>query len=272
MTGYRIAVLVPSRGRSENIERLYNVIQETAANPADVFLAVRVDEDDPAAERYRALDASMAGAPGLGFDYGPRVRLAASWNEMAEILTRPGPFFDLAPGGGNGPFTHLAFWGDDVVPETYGWDKMFVAELEQYGPGFAYGRDGVWDNDRWGEHPEHLVLPTAALCDVGTYRALGWVSPPGVLKHLCIDMVWRDVGVAAGALHFVAGVMIRHMHPIRGLAPYDETYQQANEGQQAARDHTAYPAWRQSDDFQAAVQRLGTYRAEVAALGKINHP
>lgn len=264
MSGYRIAVLVPSRGRPENIERLYNVIQETAANPQDVFLAVRVDEDDPAAERYRALERQLIGAAGIGFDYGDRIRLAASWNEQAAWAA------DAAQVSWWG-FTHLAFWGDDVVPETYGWDKLLVGAIDQYGPGWAYGRDGVWDADHWNEHPEHLVLPTAALCDLGTYRALGYVSPPGVLKHLCIDLVWRDVGVAAGALHYVPEVMLRHMHPIRGLAPYDLTYQEANEGPQAGADHNGYMIWRQTQDFQDAVQRVGTYRAEVAALGKINH-
>ncbi len=258
--GHRIAVLVPSRGRPENIERLYNVIQETAAEPHRVFLAVRVDEDDPARAGYQVLEQQLADAPGIGFEYGPRIRLAASWNEQAV----------WAAGTESRGFTHLAFWGDDVVPETQGWDLMFVRTLEDWGPGFAYGRDGVWDSNRWDEHPEHLVLPTAALCDVGTYRALGYVSPPGVLTHLCIDMVWRDVGMAAGALHYVPGVMLRHMHPIRGLAPYDITYAEANEGTQAARDHTAYPAWRNSDEFQAAVQRVGQYRDEVAALAKIN--
>jgi hypothetical protein len=264
VTGHRIAVLVPSRGRPENIDRLYNVIQETAADPDQVVLVVRVDHDDPDNYNYRRLESTLAGAAGIVFHYGDRTRLAASWNEMAGWAAK-------------NQFTHLAFWGDDVVPETYGWDKLLVATLAEYGPGFAYGRDGVWDNARWDEHPDQLVLPTAALCDVGTFETLGWVSPErsdgtAVLKHLCIDMVWRDVGMAAGGLHYVPEVMLRHMHPIRGLAPYDQTYAEANEGAQASADHRAYPIWRQSDDFQRAVQRLGTYRAEVAALDKINHP
>lgn len=258
---YRIAVCVPSRGRPHNVERLYNVIQETAAEPDRVFLAVRVDEDDPARPGYEALERQLVGAAGIGFDYGDRVRLAASWNEMAAWAAR-------TEGWG---FTHLAFWGDDVVPETYGWDKLLTDAIDRYGPGFAYGRDGIWDGQRWPEHPEHLVLPTAALVDVGTYRALGYVSPPGVLKHLCIDVVWRDVGIAAGALHYVPEVMIRHLHRLVG-APDDATYREANEGDQAAGDHRSYTVWRGSDDFQAAVQRVGRYRAEVAALGKLNAP
>lgn len=226
---HQLDVLVPSRGRPFNIRRLWCAIQDTAAHPGHVRLRVRLDDDDPNAGQY---DREREG---LIVTSGSRIRLAASWDELAQQAADDGA-------------THLALWGDDNIPITPGWDLRFVERLERDGPGFAYGRDGVWDHTFDRDIAGHLVLPTATVWPVELYRALGWISPPG-LTHLCIDLAWRDLGVAAGCLWFEPDVEIRHLHRVKG-APDDQTYRDANDDPaQVASDSAHLSVWRNGPRF-----------------------
>jgi hypothetical protein len=249
---YRIAVLVPSRGRPHNIARLHSAIVDSAANPEDIDLWVRVDDDDPAG-LHAYVDTEV---PAHRWIEGPRTRLAASWNELAELARLS-----------DREYTHFALWGDDVVPETQGWDGALVGLTEQYGPGFAYGLDGVWDRSYDTDVRGHLLMPSAVLMSVEVYDAMGYVAMPG-LKHLCIDIGWRDLGIATDSLFYAPDVMIRHLHRCVG-APDDQTYRDAcDDTEQKRGDGLAYGRWRGSAEFLACVQRIGTMRAAVAEARK----
>lgn len=243
MTRRKLAILVPSRGRPGSIARLWRRIVETAERPRDVELRVRVDDDDPTRSRY-PLRGPRPGA--VVYTRGPRIKLAASWNEQAA---------EAVAGGA----THLALWGDDNIPVTQGWDTKLLDRLDRDGPGIVYGRDGVWDGTFDQQVPGHLVLPTACVMDVETYKALGWVSAPG-LVHLCIDVAWRDVGLAAGCLFYEPSVFVRHFHRVSG-APDDQTYRDANDDTvQRDGDGRALTAWKVSKDFPRAVAALKALR------------
>ena len=71
-----ISILLPSRGRPDNIVRLANSIFETASNPSEIEIIVRLDEDDPKLEQY------MDNPPKqTTYFTGPRVVLSELWNE-----------------------------------------------------------------------------------------------------------------------------------------------------------------------------------------------
>lgn len=238
---YRYAVLLATRGRPWNVERLHAAIADTAERPDLVDLWCYVDDDDPEGiEKYRATE-----IPAVWLT-GSRLKLARTWNRIAELAVNH---------GGAARYTHLLAWGDDVIPETSGWDRMFAEASWRLGPGVYYGLDGVWDHSVWPEHPEHLMLPTAAAITVDAYRALGWIAPPG-LVHLCIDLCWRDVAAAAGCLYLDRDIMIRHYHRIMG-APDDQTYRDANDDQEQKRtDALAHAAYVGSPRFQRDVEKL----------------
>jgi len=245
-TPWQLSVLVPSRGRPGSIQRLWDAIQLTASRPELIRLLVRLDDDDPTAGRY-----PLQSVDQVWYSTGPRIRLAASWNALARVAVTAGA-------------THLALWGDDNIPVTRGWDRTFVNRLAKDGPGWVYGRDGVWDRVHWDEHPEHLVLPTATVMSAELYEALGWVAPPG-LVHLCIDLAWRDLGQAAGCLFFEPDVTIRHFHRVAG-APNDQTYRDANDnGAQVRGDHLNVQRWRMSRDFQRDLETIRSLRPPLPA-------
>lgn len=236
MSAYQLDILVPSRGRPASIARLWRAIQDTATHPERIRLRVRLDDDDP--PDYPELP--------VIYTRGPRIRLAASWNEQARQAADDGA-------------THLALWGDDNIPITQGWDRLLVERLDRDGPGFAYGRDGIWDGSYDTTIPRQLALPTACIMPIEVHRALGYVSPPGIV-HLCIDVAWRDLGLACDALFYESGVMIRHFHRVAG-APDDQTYRDANDNREQHRgDNIAVTAWKVSADFERARAELSASR------------
>jgi hypothetical protein len=238
----KIAILVPSRGRPHNIERLWHEAVRTAAHPGSLYLMVRVDDDDVQLPEYRRVCDELH----LRLFVGPRTRLRANWDELAAIAVERGA-------------AYLAPWGDDVVPETPGWDEILTRRLDRDGPGFVYGRDGVWDSTFDRDVPGHLVLPTACIMQAEVFKALGWIGP-AQLTHLCIDLAWRDLGIAVGCLFYEASVMIRHRHRIAG-APDDQTYRDANDNPEQKRgDMLGYNNFRNGPDFTAAMAALKALR------------
>lgn len=220
----RLLVIVPSRGRPANVARLRAAIDSTATDPVDMY--VRLDSDDPTRGEY-------APHPHISYAVGPRVRLASSWNEAAQA----------APD----EYEHLAFWGDDVVPRTRGWDRALVGELEKrQGAAIVYGRDGIWDHTVGNRIPGQLNLPTHTIIGRVLIRALGWVALPG-LVHYEIDRVWRELGAATGTLVFAPDVLIEHLHPIRNWRLEDATYDDALVHREP--DRATYRTWRDGPAF-----------------------
>lgn len=214
-------VIVPSRGRPHNVQRLVDAIRATATT--DPTIIIGLDEDDEA--NYPRLD-------GVRYSVGPRTRFCRTVNDIA---VEEGPRYD-----------YLAILGDDVVPETVGWDEQLIAAIADDPFGIAYGADGNWPN---GELPTHIVVTSSMV------EALGWVCVP-VLAHLCADLGWKDLAEATGTLHYLPAVSMQHLHRWGDRAPDDQTYREANGTEQAAQDHTAYQEWRESPAFDDAVAAL----------------
>lgn len=191
-----LTVVVPSRGRPNNIARLLRAVAETAA--ANTMIHVIVDVDDPAADDYVMLPEApyweltiQSGHRGLG----------AILNAYA---VREAHYASV-----------VGFMGDDHLPRTNGWDRRILEALDD-APGVAYGDDRIQ-----GE-----ALPTAAFISAPLIRALGHFSPPG-LTHMYLDNFWMHLGRAT-QLVYLPDVVIEHLHPLAGTAPMDAGYERAN--------------------------------------------
>lgn len=202
-------LLVPSRGRPENIAALSEAIKETATT--DPWLMVAVDDDDPTLDGYRNLE-----LPGLYI--GPSRRLGPWLNALAAMV---------------GADDHvIGFMGDDHRPRSVGWDAR-IAEALAPSPGIAYGNDLI-------QGPN---LPTAAFMTSDIIKTLGYMVPEGLI-HLEIDSAWKALGEAAGCLRYLPDVIIEHLHPIAGKAEWDEGYVRANAGDVAGHDYAVFEQWR----------------------------
>ena len=239
-----LVLLVPSRGRPANVQRLNETCKRTCT--ARTLLHFGFDDDDPAREQ------NIKAAEGCSWTSRERMNLTGWTNKLAVMN------MELAPA--------LASIGDDMVPETPGWDTALLDALPA-GGGAAYAH-----SNRRDDIPEHIVISTSLVAALGRFALFG--------GHWYIDEGWRDVfgPSGAGCLAFVPDVTIRHLHPnVPGGDPADRTYHDAAEEFDA--DLATYQRWRLSPRGMAAdidtVRRAragspgspGTARDDPAALG-----
>lgn len=206
-----MTVVVPSRGRPQNIERLVNDFIETATT--DVTLHVVVDHDDPELDRYLKIEARF-----LDMEVQTQRGLNRILNTAAVIEAQY-------------PTHIVGFMGDDHAPRTMGWDQR-IEEVLYDSTGVAYGDDLLM-----GEK-----LPTAVFITSDLIRCLGWFSPPQ-LTHLCLDVFWKVLGETT-TLHYLEDVIIEHLHPAAGKAEFDERYAAVNNPEMVQRDAAAWYAYR----------------------------
>jgi hypothetical protein len=222
MSKFKLAILVPTRGRPHNLERLAKAAQKRSSVEYEIF--ARIDSDDTS--EYKEL-------PNVRYIVGDRIFYASSMNEIAKMASDEG-------------FTHLALLGDDVLPETTGWDKKLIDSLEG-DLGVAYGSDGL-------EHLHGVDLPTHVVVPVEIYHKLGWVALP-TLRHLFCDNVWRELGKATKFV-YLKDVKLTHLHRWNKKAPNDQTYEEANDKEKRDNDRLAFETWRDGEGLQKAKKAL----------------
>jgi hypothetical protein len=203
-------ILVPSRGRPANIDRLVRACALTCQ--ADTRLHFGFDADD---------------------DYEANIKAAG--HHLWEVETRKG----LAAWTNALAARHLddsdalASLGDDMIPVTDGWDAQLLAELDRRGGGITYPFDG-----RRSDIPECFMVSTPIVA------ALGWMALP-TSSHWFIDTVWGDLG-KPDRLFYRKDVTVRHLHPnVAGGDPHDQTYEDASG--RLGKDLAAYQRWRLMD-------------------------
>ena len=219
-----LLVLVPSRGRPDNIARLIARFRSTRSE--DTRLLVAVDDDDETRDGYLQMD---SGEDWLEFVVGPRLRLAGTLNDLAPKYADS---YDV-----------LGFMGDDHLPWVAGWDRRI---LEESGPGTV-----VYGNDLF----QGANLPTAVFLDSGIVRALGYFVPTG-MTHLFLDNAWQDWGTATGKLKYLPDVIIEHLHPAAGKSELDDRYTEVNSEAVWSADELRYNEYKTNGEFAADIRKL----------------
>ena len=222
-----LLIIVPSRGRPQNIARLLACTHDLRRLQTHVHVCV--DDDDPALEDYKRVMARHAG-DGDRLDTGPRLSFTAWTNRIASENVAH--------------YRCLASFGDDHVPRTRGFDKALVEACTKDGPAIAYPWDGMRED-----------IPEAVVVSSEIVAALKWLHNPD-LAHYYVDDTWADLGRAAGCLRYLRAVAVDHAHPLRGAGAGDDTYRAASE--HIGPDKAAYQAWRRD--------QMAAYVATVLAV------
>ncbi len=220
-----LGILLPTRGRPENLDRF---IQATGRTAADWHLYVRLDDDDPAFQEYLDVLDECGYDGKVSLVNGERTGFASSLNELAAHADADG-------------MSHVGMFGDDVLPETPEWDLRLVAGLGT-DLGVAYGDDGL----RKKHAPD---LPTHYVTQIEVYQRLGYLAPP-TIRHLFLDNVARDVGRWLRNFVYVP-VKIQHLHPWQeGEHLHDSTYAEGGRNADIRRaDQMAYIQWTKDRDW-----------------------
>lgn len=222
-----LGVLVPSRGRPGNLARLVNAVESTKDGHVTIY--TRLDDDDATLSDYLARNLP------INVTVGPRVFYGASLNEIASKAVHDGA-------------THLGMFGDDVVPDTPGWDRQLINALGGR-LGVAYGSDGL-------EKLHGPDLPTHYVTQAELFTRLGWLALP-TIRHLFLDNVARELGKALGNFVYLPNVKLTHLHRWNKSAPDDDTYREANDKRKRESDRQAFETWRNGPAFAEALKALG---------------
>jgi hypothetical protein len=195
-----MCVVVPSRGRPENAERLAQAFKDTGAE-ADLYIVI--DNDDPKWNEY-AKSENYKKLPADNKTGG----CAKSLNTGAVLLLdiTKYPLYD-----------YFVFMGDDHLPRTPGWDKAFIQALGS-NTGIVYGDDLL----------QGANLPTAYGMTRDLVNELRGMTFPGCV-HLFFDNFVKQLGLDLEYLKYLPDVIIEHMHPVAGKAEMDEGYERVNQ-------------------------------------------
>lgn len=234
----RTLYLVPTRGRPANAVRLAKAWHTTAAGD-ETRLTFCLDDDDPELPAYEEalLDRSLDHER-FGFMVGPRLRLGPTLNEYATAA--------------QDDYDAIGFMGDDHLPRTHAWDLKLLESLRPFG--VVYGNDLI----------QGANIPTAVLLDARIVRSTGFMVPPG-LVHMYLDNFWKDLGQLLGTLVYRPDVVVEHLHPIAGKAPWDARYDEVNAGEVYASDKAKFDEFMASAPWALTLSRLRHAQASAAA-------
>lgn len=193
----KMAVVVPSRGRPDNIKRLNEALLDTNS---DVDLYVGVDQDDNTLLDYVALHHAY------GFELvisQERRRFGPTLNSIARDIVDD--------------YQYIGWMGDDHKPTSWEWDLVYRMELDQLGTGIVYGNDLVMG--------EAIATQLTMTSDI--VKTLGYAVPEG-FTHLYIDNYFMELAKSIDKLRYLPDVIVQHLHPCAGTSKEDLTYKEAN--------------------------------------------
>lgn len=215
-----LIIFVPTRARPNALVSFWGEFERTKTENSEVIFIL--DEDDPELHRYKAEN-----------------------NGRAKYVVAP-PTARGMVGALNWAFRTLdsrdelgfavGFMGDDHRPRTFGWDARYLASLRTQRTGFVYGND-LFQGER---------MPTQVAMSTDIPRSLGWMCPPQ-FEHLCVDVIWKDLGDGINRIEYLPDVIVEHMHPLAGKSREDKAYRQVNNILIARRDNARYQEWHSSE-------------------------
>ena len=243
----RLAVIVPTRGRPDNIRKVIAAWDATDAwSCADLILAV--DGDDPESIGYQQIIWDRQEVSSYLID---------QWQPMVPKLNRA-----AVAAAETRKYFAIGFAGDDHLPRSIGWAQHYLAALWEMRTGMVYGDDGY--------QGRKLSTEWAITADV--VRELGGMVPAPV-DHLYCDNAMMDLFGGADALRYMGDeVQIEHMHPAAGKAASDDQYEKVNSRQQYAGDRRKYEIWKNTQGpsrLGAQIEIIRRLRGEVAPVAPV---
>ena len=141
------------------------------------------------------------------------------------------------------------FLADDAILDEQGMLRQLEEEAGDWN--ISYSNDKHWGGR----------LPTMPCIGGALARAVGYLSPPGLL-HYAIDNAWGEIGQRLHCLRYRADLTYTHLNPVWGTAPDDSTYQWARN--LSPEWERIYRSW-MVNELPKALERVESARMKVAA-------
>lgn len=198
--------ILATRTRTSSCERF---IQGWRQSLASTPVYVRLDNDDPELEKLLALPWPDT----FTIHVGAREGLRAAMEEMYHAYPNEAWYGILA---------------DDLVPQTAEWDQQLIA---------CAGTNKISYPNDLGRKTK---LPTHPCVGGDLVRAQGWFGLP-VVRHYCVDSVYRYIGDELGIKHRMDNVIVEHVHYSEKKTERDGLYRETSRFKES--DDKAYAAW-----------------------------
>lgn len=188
----KISILVPTRGRPENCERLLKSIKETAEEFPEIVFYKDDDDETPVG----IID--KLPIPLIKVVRGPRITLSQCWNECAKVATG-----DI-----------LMMGSDDIEFQTKNWDVIAKNAFRGVPDKiiFAHGDDGHWGK-QFGTH---------GMVHRKWMETVGYFVPPYFSSDWCDT--WLNEVANALVRRVYLPMKTEHHHPLFGKAKWDKTH------------------------------------------------
>lgn len=224
-----ISLLLPSRGRPDQLRRFYDSAMETASIPKDIEVVVYVDNDDVGYD-YRL--------PRLRYNRGDRIILSQMWNKCHEIAL--GPIYG-----------HM---GDDIIFRTPGWDVMVKDAFRKFPDriAFVYGDDVSGNGVNFGTH---------GFIHKRWIDTVGYFVPPYFSSDY--NDTWLNDVSSLIDRHVYVDMKTEHMHFVFGKGEKDKTHEERLARHSNDRVDEIYAGKKQEREADAA-----KLRAFIGAYGK----
>lgn len=176
-----ISILLPSRGRPQNLHRLAESVKATATNPDDIEIIVFIDHDDVSYHEHQP--------------YPSNIWL---YRTFRTVLSE---YWNLAYKEAKGDI--LMHCGDDIVFKTDGWDDKVKEAFDQYPDNIVlvHGDDG---------DPTHKNFGTHSFVHRDWVETLGYFVPPYFSSDYN-DTWLNELADGIGRKHRV-DILTEHMH------------------------------------------------------------
>jgi hypothetical protein len=210
-----LLMMVPTRWRRDNCERLLKSFTEATDNADLVFITDADDQDT-----YQDMDWGPA-ANEIIDSGGARIGTTVKVNHITGMHADD--------------FDAFGYIGDDHLFTTPHWDTMLLAQLESMGgTGMVFG-----DDKRRNDIPETVIITSDIV------KELGHFAEP-TLAHYYIDNVWAELGGRANLIRYCPDVVLEHLHyQVNKSVEHDQTYCSA-EDLWGTSDMEAFYAWREN--------------------------
>lgn len=210
----KILLICPSRNRAKQAERLAQSWRETRTGYSQLLFVVNLA--DKLCERYRTIEETRF------------VQAHFPQQEVSDMLLGLSLGYYLFPN-----FKYYGIIGDDVRIRTEGWDEKMIEKIENNGGWGVVHGDDLYNHERYATHP---------IMSANIIETIGYISPPR-LRHLYIDVVWKDIGEAIDKCFYMPEVIMEHLHPHAHKAEMDEVYERSQALKEY--DRAIYEEWRE---------------------------
>ena len=204
-----LLVVVPTRGRKANCERLLTSFTETAT-VADITFITDPDDQDT----YAGMD----WGPAMHAVLDPRGTVVGKLNHTALACADA--------------YDAMMNAGDDCVFKTPGWDAILLDALDDMG-----GSGIVYPDDK-----RRADVPELWCASSDVVKTLGYFAMPGCAQYY-VDNCWAELGKRSALLRYVPEAVVEHLHhSVIPETEHDEVYRES-EGTWGAHDLQAYQEW-----------------------------